>query len=158
MLKKVLPNLNGLLLACCRLCPTVWADTANDEFASATRVMIKDLGLRESATPVRDLPGWRKPAKVVAWLDRPERLPALQAVAPGVEIVPAASVEEARREVAGAQVLLGFCDEEILAQGAELHWVQVYWSGVEDCVTNPGMLQGDKLLTNGQAIASPALA
>jgi phosphoglycerate dehydrogenase-like enzyme len=75
-----------------------------------------------------------------------------------VEIVPAVSVEEAGREVAGAQVLLGFCDEEILAQGADLHWVQVYWSGVEDCVANPGMLQGDKVLTNGQAIASPALA
>jgi phosphoglycerate dehydrogenase-like enzyme len=162
MLKNILPNLTGLLLACCVLWPTAWpaawADAAADEFASATRAMIEDLGLRESATPVRDLPGWRKPAKVVAWLDRPDRLPALQAVAPGVEIVPAASVEEAARAVTDAQALLGFCEQEILAQGTDLHWVQVYYSGVEDCVANPGMLQGDKVLTNGQAIASPALA
>jgi phosphoglycerate dehydrogenase-like enzyme len=158
MLKNARSNLHGLLLACCLLCPAVWADAVDDEVASATRAMIEALGLRESATAVRDLPGWRKPAKVVAWLDSPERLAALQAVAPGVEIVAVASVEEATREVVGAQALLGFCDQEILAQGAELHWVQVYWSGVEDCVVNPGMLQGNKVLTNGQAIASPALA
>jgi phosphoglycerate dehydrogenase-like enzyme len=158
MLPKNLLKLTALLLACCALLPTVWAEAPADELAAATRSMIAELGLREAGTPVRDLPGWRKPAKVVAWLDRPERLPALQAVAPGVEIVAVGSVEEATREIAGAQVLLGFCDQEILARGAELHWVQVYWSGVEDCVVNPGMRQGDKVLTNGQAIASPALA
>jgi phosphoglycerate dehydrogenase-like enzyme len=158
MPKRTLPNLTGLLLACCLLCPNAWADAAADEFAAATRAMIEDLGLRESATPVRDLPGWRKPVKVVARLDRPDRLPALQAVAPGVEIALAATVEEAIREVPGAQALLGFCDAEILAHAAELHWVQVYWAGVEDCVGTPGMQQGGKVLTNGQAIASPALA
>lgn len=166
MLKNTLPNLSGLLLACCLLCPVAWlpvcptalADAPGDEYAAATLAMIEDLGLRESTTPVRNLPGWRKPAKVVVWLDDPERLPVLQAVAPGVEIVPATTVDEALRQVSGAQALLGFCEQELLARGEELHWVQVYWSGVEDCVTKPGMQQGDKVLSNGQAIASPALA
>ncbi|RPH97830.1 MAG: D-2-hydroxyacid dehydrogenase [Lysobacterales bacterium] len=158
MTKKTLLDFACLALASCLLCPTVWANPAEDEIAAATRAMIEELGLRESATPARELPGWRRPAKVVAWLDRPEWLPTLQAAAPGVEIVPAASVEEATRAVADAQALLGFCEQEIFAQGPDLHWVQVYWSGVEDCVAHPGMLQGDKVLTNGQAIASPALA
>jgi phosphoglycerate dehydrogenase-like enzyme len=162
MLKHGWPQPTSLLLACCALWlgawPAAWAGTAADEFAAPTRALIEELGLRESATSARDLPGWRRPAKVVVALDRPEWLPALQAVAPGVEIVSAASVEEAARSVADAQVLLGFCEQEILAQGPDLHWVQVYWSGVEDCVANPGMLQGDKVLSNGQAIASPALA
>jgi phosphoglycerate dehydrogenase-like enzyme len=36
--------------------------------------------------------------------------------------------------------------------------VQVYSSGVDRCVPNPSLHKGDKLLTNGQRIASPALA
>lgn len=158
MMQRTLLKLTALLLACCVLAPGVLADAAEDALTAATRAMIVDLGLREADTPVRELPGWRKPAKVVAWLDRPEYLEALQAVAPGVDIVPVATAEEAKLQVAGAQVLLGSCEQEILEQGTELHWVQVYYSGVEDCVGNPAMRQGGKVLTNGQAIASPALA
>jgi phosphoglycerate dehydrogenase-like enzyme len=36
--------------------------------------------------------------------------------------------------------------------------VQVYSSGVDRCVPNPSLHEGNKLLTNGQRIASPALA
>jgi phosphoglycerate dehydrogenase-like enzyme len=53
---------------------------------------------------------------------------------------------------------MGFCEEEVLAQGPELHWIQVYSAGVENCVASPGIRQGHKLLTNGQRIGSPALA
>jgi phosphoglycerate dehydrogenase-like enzyme len=120
--------------------------------------MVAELGLRESNVRSRDLPGWRKPTRVVARVSRPEQVAALQAVAPGVEIIVADSAEQAAREAASAQVLLGYCDEEILSQAPELHWVQVYSSGVDRCVVNPGMHSGSKLLTNGQRISSPALA
>jgi phosphoglycerate dehydrogenase-like enzyme len=85
-------------------------------------------------------------------------LPLLQAAAPGVEIVLVGSAEEAVGAVVDAQALMGFCEEEVLAQGPELHWIQVYSAGVEDCVASPGIRQGHKLLTNGQRIGSPALA
>lgn len=151
-----------LALACCGLAwsaapAAAAAAPAEDELAAATRRMIDNLGLQEAPAPVRELPGWRKPEKVVAWLE-PDRLPALQAVAPGVEIVLVGSAEEAAREVADAQVLLGTCDQQILAQGPGLHWVQVYSAGVERCVANPAMRAGAKVLTNGQRIGSPALA
>jgi phosphoglycerate dehydrogenase-like enzyme len=122
------------------------------------QAMAEELGLRESRVASRDLPGWRKPTRVVASLDTAERLQDFQAAAPGVEIVRVASAQEAVTAVAGAQVLLGFCREEILSVAPELHWVQVYSSGVDRCVVNPGMHTGNKLLTNGQRIASPALA
>ena len=134
------------------------ADVGQPTARAETLSMIEELGLRESATAVRDMPGWRKPRKVVAWVDRPERLQALQAAAPGVEIVLAESDEQMAREVTDAQVLLGSCAEEVLARGPELHWIQVYSAGVERCVDNPGLRQGDRILTNGQRIASPALA
>lgn len=134
------------------------AEVTDAEYAAATQAMIDAIGLRESATPVRELPGWQRPRKVVAWVDSPERLAALQSAAPGVEIVLVGSGEEAAAAVVDAQVLMGFCEEEIVARGPELHWIQVYWAGVEDCVAAPSLRQGHKLLTNGQRIASPALA
>jgi phosphoglycerate dehydrogenase-like enzyme len=126
--------------------------------AAAVQSLIEELGIRESDTPVSELPGWSKPQKVLVRVDRPERLPGLQAVAPGVEIVPVSSPDEAVLTASDAQVLIGYCDEEILAAAPSLHWVQVFSSGVENCVANPVMHQGSKLLTNGQRIGSPALA
>ena len=125
---------------------------------AAVQSLIVELGLRESQTPVSELPGWSKPQKVLVRVDRPERLIGLQAVAPGVEIVPVSSAAEAASEAVNAQVLIGYCDQEILAAARGLHWVQTFSSGVERCLANPGMRQGSKLLTNGQRIGSPALA
>jgi len=126
--------------------------------AAAVQVLTDDLGIRESGTASRDLEGWKPPSKVLVRLDREERLAGLQAVAPGVEIVPVSTPAEAAAQAADAQVLIGFCDEEILSVAPQLHWVQVYSSGVDRCVVNKGMKTGNKLLTNGQRIASPALA
>jgi len=124
-----------------------------------TRAMIETLRLQEGNVPVRDLPGWRPPSKVVvAWLDAATYQARLEAGAPGVEIVFAASAEAAAEAVADAQVLMGSCDEEILAHGPGVHWVQVYSAGVDHCVDNPSLAGGGKVLTNGQHIASPALA
>jgi phosphoglycerate dehydrogenase-like enzyme len=141
---------------------TLLADSLADEREllrrTAVQAMIGELGLRESGTPARELPGWTRPQKVVVRLFREEQLPGLQAMAPGVEVVAVSSVEEAASAAADAQVVIGYCNEEILSAAPALHWIQVYSSGVDRCVINPGMLAGNKLLTNGQRIGSPALA
>ena len=124
----------------------------------AVNDLIIDLGLRESAIASRDLPGWSPPSKIVVGWTRPGSLAEYQAVAPGVEFVMVESVAQARKEAIDAQAVLGFCDEEMLARSPGLFWVQVYSSGVERCVANPTMKSGNKLLTNGQRIGSPALA
>ena len=85
-------------------------------------------------------------------------MPGLQAVAPGVEIIRVETPQQALPHMSGAQALLGFCSAELLAAADELHWVQVYSSGVERCVALEGMHTGKRLLTNGQKIGSPALA
>ncbi len=124
----------------------------------AVQSLIRELGLRESRTPARELPGWKKPKKVLVRLDREERLAGLQWVAPGVEIVPVSSVAEAAAAAEGAQVVIGYCSQEIFSAAPDLHWIQVYSAGVDRCVAHPGIHEGDKLLTNGQRIGSPALA
>jgi phosphoglycerate dehydrogenase-like enzyme len=125
--------------------------------AEAVQLMIAELGLRASEIPSRELPGWGKVTKIVARYPS-ERIAELQTLAPRAEVVVAESAEEAAAALPGAQVLLGFCSEQVLAGADSLHWVQVYSSGVERCVSLPAMQQGDRLLTNGQRIASPALA
>jgi phosphoglycerate dehydrogenase-like enzyme len=134
------------------------AQMAPQDLSLAATAMIENRGLREADVPVREMPGWRKPEKIVVWVDSPERLPVLQALAPEVQIVVTQSVEEAAQEVRDAQALLGYCAEQILSNGPELHWVQLYSAGVDRCVGNPGMRTGDKILTNAQRIAAPALA
>lgn len=124
----------------------------------AVQKMISELGLRESATPSRDLTGWSPPKKIVVRRFEPVRLAGLQAVAPGVEIVIVDSTEQAINEAVDAQAVVGFCNEKILSRSPGLFWVQVYTAGVERCVVLPGMKEGNKLLTNGQRIASPGLA
>lgn len=141
---------------------TLLADSLADEKellrVSAVDSMIEELGIRESTLPSRELEGWSVPQKVLVWLDKPERLSALQAVAPGVELIPVAGVAEAVALAADVQVLMGFCSQEIVSAAPQLVWVQVYSSGVENCVSIPDMRTGNKILTNGQRIGSPALA
>jgi len=122
------------------------------------QALIEDFGLRESAIASRDVPGWRIPDKIVVRIDRPERLASLQAVAPGVKIVAVESFQQALDSIADTQVLIGFCNQELFDAEPQIHWVQVYASGVDRCLPLPAMQEGKKLLSNGQKIASPALA
>ena len=75
---------------------------------------LQGLGLRESPVAVREIPGWKPPTRVVVRsLFGPEPVERLAASLPGVELVPAATVAEAVAAVPGAQVLVGFCNQEI---------------------------------------------
>jgi phosphoglycerate dehydrogenase-like enzyme len=124
----------------------------------AAQSMIETLGLRESPTASRDLPGWTPAKKIVVRSFGEVSLAEWQAIAPGVEIVLADSVELAVAEAVDAQAVVGFCDKKILSGAPQVFWIQVYTAGVERCVSIAEMNQGDKLLTNGQRIGSPALA
>ena len=145
------------LVAACLLSGGAQAKDKQAE-PNAVATMIEQLGLREATTASRDLPGWRKPDKVVAWLDSPERLKALQAAVPGVEIVMASNADAAMAAIEGAQVVMGFCSQGLLEKGADVHWVQVYSAGVENCVSTAAIKQNNRIVTNGQRIGSPALA
>jgi len=124
----------------------------------AVQVLISELGLRESKTAVRDLPGWSPPKKIVVWPINTNWLPGLQSVAADVELVFVDSPEQARSEAVDAQAVIGTCDEEMLAKSPDLFWIQVFSAGVERCIANPSLKNRSRLLTNGQRVGSPALA
>lgn len=122
------------------------------------RELIEDRGLREGPSPTRSDADWTPPRRVV-WRNLwPDRLASLAAVAPGVEIVPVTTAEEAAAQAADADAVVGFLTPEILAAGTSLRWVQIPWAGVEDEVAIPGLADRDLVLTNGQRLASPEIA
>jgi phosphoglycerate dehydrogenase-like enzyme len=126
--------------------------------ANATAALIGRLGLEESATPVREIAGWVPPRRILVWNRAPGLLPALQAAAPGVELVPASSDAEAAKLARDVDAAIGFCSEEVLSAGPRIRWVQVFWAGVEDCVAVPGLRERKVLLTNMQRVAGPVMA
>ncbi len=120
---------------------------------------LQGLGLREAPVAAREIPGWKPPTRVVVRsVFGSEPVERLAASLPGVELVPAATVAEAVAAVPGAQVLVGFCNQEIFDAADQLRWVQVYSAGVENCVSLPGMKSGELALSNGQRLGSPTLA
>ena len=120
--------------------------------------VLQDLGLRESKIASRDMPGWEKPRRIVVWTPfGPQLAEQLEAVAPGVELVAVSNAKEAAVAAPGSQAVIGFCDQSVLDKADKVHWVQVYFAGVEDCVSLPGMQSGI-VLTNGQRLSSTTIA
>jgi phosphoglycerate dehydrogenase-like enzyme len=110
-------------------------DLSSEEFVQA-------FNLRESDVAVRDLPGWAPPKRVVVvvpeeWDRQEERIAFLQAVAPGVELVPVMHRQDAldRGVLQNAQVVIGLgCGAStVAAVGPETHWIQSGSVGVEGC-------------------------
>ncbi len=134
---------------------------AGDSAAAAapgSTELVQRLGLEESPTPVRELPGWRKPRKVLVWNLEPALVPRLQAAAPGVELLLAKDMAEAVTLAKQADASLGFCSAELLAAGPDIRWIQSYSAGVERCVAVPALRERGILLTNMQRVAGPVMA
>ncbi len=120
---------------------------------------LQGLGLREHPVASRDLPGWERPTRVVVRnVFGGDAAAALRQVAPSVDIVAVDDLKAARAAIVGAQVLIGYCDQTIFDAATTLHWVQVYFAGVENCVGLPAFEGSDLVLTNGQRLGSPTLA
>ncbi len=107
--------------------------------------LVRVFDLREHDVPVRDLPGWAPPRKVVVvvpeeWDRRAERMAFLQEVAPGVELIPVRSYTNAYDSgvLADAQVVLGMgCSARLMAEiGPGVHWIQSGSVGVARCFTS----------------------
>lgn len=110
--------------------------------------LIRELGLTQSAVASRELPGWKSPKRVVVVTDKPGALQRLQAAAPGIEVVAAASGDALDRQLAGADGLIGRCNPTLLAAAKSLQWLQTWSVGVERCVSDPGLAARGIVITN----------
>ena len=119
--------------------------------------LVTQARLVEADVAMRDRPRWEEPRKIVI-RDVGLDLSALATSYTGIEFVHVASQREALDEIADADAIIGYCDEEILNAGKKLAWVQIYSSGAERCVGSPGIVDGDVVLSNMQKMASPMIA
>ena len=145
--------LRRLSCACCRRCPRAAADDAE------SARLIEELGLKESATALRDRSGWAPPKKVVADGRRrgatglrcsPRR--------PASRWSPPPDRAAAVREAADADALIGECVAEVIEAGPRIRWVQRMYAGVERCVAIPAFAERGIVLTNMQKVAGSVMA
>ena len=130
--------------------------------------IIREIGLAESATALRDMPGWRTPRRIVMATQNPngtgaqEMRATLAGAAPGVEIVFVADATDLAKEAASVDAIIGgddiACDERVLAAAKRVRWVAVMSAGVEACLGKPALEKPGITVTNMRAVAGPVMA
>ncbi len=148
------PTLTRLLLRLASL--FVLSGTAQAEVATSVSDFIAATGVREGPIATRTLPGWRANPTILVRADR--RL-AIDAAAdfPDARIIVVANREEALELAAEADVIMGYCDAELVRAAVRLVWVQIYSAGAERCLGVDAIRSGRVLLTNMQKMSSPAI-
>ncbi|MEJ1964248.1 MAG: D-2-hydroxyacid dehydrogenase [Gammaproteobacteria bacterium] len=133
----------------------------------SVEALIKDLGIVESDTRVRDRKDWRVPKKIVFLGGDPgsrAQGDAFARILPGAEIVIAPDFSAAVAAVANADVIVGLttspgiCDPDIIKNGKQLRWLLSMSAGVERCVSNPDIVSRNLLVTNLRAVDSATIA
>ena len=127
--------------------------TAAGAVADQTPVgdFIASTGVRAGSTEARTLPGWDA-TPTILMRARPGISDALQDV--NARLIVVSGTAEALEHADEADVLVGFCDPEVVSAATNLVWVQVYWAGVERCLANEKIRNGRVLLTNMQKMSS----
>jgi len=124
------------------------------------RDVASELGLQESAVPIRDMKGWRQPRKIVVLIDSEARLQWFREAIAGVdvELVGAHDPAEFLASINNADAVEGICNAAIVEADTELRWIQTQGAGVEDCVKIARVARGDIVLTNMQRVDSSNVA
>ena len=118
--------------------------------------LIEQTGIQEGDVPMREMPGWRKPQKIVmpnvGWSQEE-----LETLLPGVEVVTYRSTTDAIAHAKGADAIIGSCSSSLINAAEDAIWVQVFSAGVDRCVGAERIANGSVVLTNMQKMSSPAI-
>ena len=131
-------------------------------FARDVNVLIEELGLEESATPVRELPFWRKPEKIhIAFRGGSEADQAIQMQEAQIAVGDVELVEIdyplSDATVKEAEVLIARCTTRIILEAENLRWLQDSRHGVNSCMI-PEIQDKPFILTNAQHSSGPVMA
>jgi cyclase len=119
--------------------------------------LVEDFGIYEGPSPTKKSPGWTKPRRIVLPSLMPVNLAELKRLAPEIEFVPVKTADEAAREAADADAVIGFCNTEIVTAGQKLRWIQVGSAGVDKYLFKE-LVDSPIVLTNTQKIYGPNVA
>ncbi|MFT4520531.1 MAG: phosphoglycerate dehydrogenase-like enzyme [Halioglobus sp.] len=139
---------------------------AADGTSPAAQVLIDQLGLRASSTPMADVPGW-KPKKVLVQIlphmnmNPTEFKQQILAVAGDVELVfdESGGFIPHERLLADVDALIGVCTTPALKKaGMELRWVHNYFVGMDHCKEVGDIQRADIVFSNNKRLSGPAIA
>ncbi len=102
--------------------------------------LVHELGLAESPTALRELPGWHAPKTLLMLSQTPlggvsQKLrDSLMQAAPGLDVVMVGGMDEYIAKARDADAIVGsddvVCDERVLAAAKKVRWMAVYSAGV----------------------------
>jgi phosphoglycerate dehydrogenase-like enzyme len=136
---------------------------AHAQTPAPVATLIAKLRLEESATPVREHRGWRKPKKIVVLGGLPDR-EAFAAAAGGAELVVVRDHASAVAAAKNADIVVGLtnegsiCEPDLIDGARELRWIHSMSAGVERCMAIASVKSRDILVTNMRAVDSAAIA
>ncbi len=119
--------------------------------------LVEDFGVYEGPSPTKKTPGWTAPKKIVVPALMPAKLLELKRIAPEVLFIPVKTDEDAAREVAEADAVVGFCSPDIVKMGKKLRWIGLGHAGVENDLF-PDLIKSDIVVTNTQRLYGPNVA
>jgi len=130
-----------------------------DEFTGRTMPwdLVEDFGIYEGPSPTKKDKGWTAPKKIVVPALMPARLAELKLIAPDVFFIPVKTAEEAAKEAASADAVLGFCTADIVKANSNLRWIQVGHAGVEKDLV-PDVVNSKAVVTNTARLYGPNVA
>ena len=82
----------------------------------------------------------------------------IQSLLPGVEVVEAHSEPQAIDLAVGADAIIGWCSERVIAAAEDAVWAQIFSAGVDRCMATRRIKDGSVVLTNMQKMSSPVIA
>lgn len=116
--------------------------------------LVEDFGIYEGPSPTKSDKGWIAPKKIVVPALMPARLAELKRIAPDVFFIPVKTADEAAKEAANADAVLGFCTADIVKANAKLRWIQIGHAGVEKDLV-PEVVSSNVVVTNTARLYGP---
>lgn len=137
--------------------PLAAQERAPCEGCGDAAALIARFQLREGRAPMREVPGWSAPQRIVVAFGR-EIVDPLRAAAPGAEVIAATTREETVAALAEADVWVGSCSAWVLEAAKRLRWIQLPSAGAESCANLPEVAERGIVVTNAQGLYGPQVA
>jgi len=126
--------------------------------SAAARDIVAELSLRAADEPVRNMAGWSPGGPIVVRVDSPERLAWLQEAAGDTPLIGVSGIPKALTAMPQATALIGLCSRELIEAAPNLHWIQIFPAGAENCIAELADTNRELLLTNMQRVTSAQIA
>jgi phosphoglycerate dehydrogenase-like enzyme len=120
--------------------------------------LITELGLIEDLIPLRELSGWRSPARILVTGGSPALLAWLGAAAPGIELTAIHGAQDGLAKVTNADAIIGWFTPEMLVCGPHLRWLQLHTAGAENALCSPNLAERGIIVTSLARTAAPVIA